>query len=87
MDVNVTFSEPVNCEHCGKAVRIRYHDDERIGLAESNPMPGTEDKNPVHQIHKCATKTNGAGAITYSLSSTLPTGAIFTTPTKGELAS
>ena len=77
MDVNVTFSEPAICQHCGKAVRIRYHDDERIGIAEPDPIPGTEDKNPVHLIHNC---TNRAGVLTYTLSPTLPTGTIFTAP-------
>ena len=53
MDINVTFSEPVNCEHCNQLVRIRYHDNEPAGIAEPDPIPGTEGKNPVHQIHNC----------------------------------
>ena len=56
MNVNVTFSEPIACKTCGTPVRVRYEDRKYAGIAEPNPIPGTEDKNPVHEIHRCRQK-------------------------------
>lgn len=54
MDAEVTFSEPVNCEHCGEKVRVRYVDGEVYSIAEPDPIPGTESKNPVYPVHQCS---------------------------------
>ena len=54
MDAEVTFSEPLNCEHsCGSEVRIRYVNGECYDIVEPDPLPGTESLNPVHPVHGC----------------------------------
>lgn len=53
MDAEVKHSDPLNCVMCDEAVRIKYVNDEYYCLVEADPIPGTEDKNPIFQSHQC----------------------------------
>ncbi|MDE0685614.1 MAG: hypothetical protein OXI63_22020 [Candidatus Poribacteria bacterium] len=58
MDAEIRHSDPINCVICGEAVRIKYVNDEYYALVQVNPIPGTEDKNPIAQSHNCKKDEN-----------------------------